>query len=125
MKNGFTLMELIVVVIIIGILAMIGLPQFFKVVERSRTAEAAQVLGEIRAAQLRYYTGQGNYTTNCIEPNNDLDVNFASLKYFNAASIVCGTEAASIERNGGSYTMRIEYATGNLTCSSGTCPAGY
>ena len=33
MKKGFTLLELIVVIIIIGVLASLGLPQFFKTVD--------------------------------------------------------------------------------------------
>ena len=54
MKKAFTLVELIIVVIIIGILASIAIPQFNKTMERSRIAEASAVLGAIRGAQLRY-----------------------------------------------------------------------
>ncbi len=43
------------VVIIIGILAAIGSQVMFKIVERSRQAEALKFLGEIRKALLRYY----------------------------------------------------------------------
>ncbi|MDD5130223.1 MAG: prepilin-type N-terminal cleavage/methylation domain-containing protein, partial [Candidatus Omnitrophica bacterium] len=45
MKKGFTLVELIIVVIIVGILASIGLTQYNKVVEKSRAAEARMILG--------------------------------------------------------------------------------
>jgi len=53
-KKGFTLLELLMVVIIIAILASIALPQYFRVTERSRTAQALQLLASIRGAQLRY-----------------------------------------------------------------------
>jgi len=63
MKKAFTLVELIIVVIIIGILAAIALPQYNKTMERSRIAEASAVLGALRGAQLRYKLENTDYAT--------------------------------------------------------------
>lgn len=74
MRKGFTLMELIVVVIIIGILAMIGLPQFFKVAERGRAAEALTALGALRNAQLRFAAETPDGQTTDAIANLDLQI---------------------------------------------------
>ena len=53
-RDGVTLLELMVVVVIVGILAAVGVPQFLQVRERGFAADALYALGEIRASQLRY-----------------------------------------------------------------------
>ena len=62
MKKGFTLLELIVVVIIVGVLGSLGFAQYTKVVEKSRTAEAKAILGALRSAQEAYRLQYGGYT---------------------------------------------------------------
>jgi prepilin-type N-terminal cleavage/methylation domain-containing protein len=57
--RGFTILELIVVIIIIGVLATLGSSKYASVVERSRGAEAKEVCGLIRKhAQAKYLEHQ-------------------------------------------------------------------
>lgn len=58
-KNAFTLMELLVVVMLISILSAIALPQYNKVVERSRFAKAQVMAKSLYESCERYLTTWG------------------------------------------------------------------
>jgi prepilin-type N-terminal cleavage/methylation domain-containing protein len=68
MKKGFTLLELVLVIIILGILATLALNQYGKMIERSRAAEAKAILGDLRKYAVGYYMEYGTLTA--IQPTN-------------------------------------------------------
>jgi len=68
MKKGFTLLELIVVIIIIGILATLGITQYGSVMEKARGGEAKQVLSMIRSNAAAIYMLNNSCTT-CTDAN--------------------------------------------------------
>ena len=75
MKNhGFTLIELLVVVLIIGILSSVALPQYTKAVEKSRAANAYQLIKSINDAQKLANLAQG--TSGKVYPFEDLTLTF-------------------------------------------------
>lgn len=62
-SSGFTLVELMVVVAIIGILAAIAIPNYNKFQAKSRQTEAKVALGGIYSIENSFFVEQGTYTT--------------------------------------------------------------
>ena len=54
MKKGFTLIELMIVIAIIGILAAVAIPMYSDYTKKSRTAEVAPALKDLAQMQLTY-----------------------------------------------------------------------
>lgn len=78
--RGFTLVEVAIVVVIIGILVSVAMPRYQKAVERSRISEAQSILGSLRSAQFSYASARSRFTGSM----SDLDMNVSQYgKFFN------------------------------------------
>lgn len=61
-KSGFTIIELLIVVIIIGVLATMAVPQFAKAVEKTKMGKAQNMITLINKAQAMYYAENDSLT---------------------------------------------------------------
>ena len=112
-RGGFTLVELSVVIVIIGILAAFAVPKFRKAVERSKAGEAFNYLDSVRASQERYFSRESTYTDNL----GNLDINMPPPKYFDLPTVVTGDAPA-----GGGDNLELGWS---LTLSRTGATSGY
>lgn len=134
-KKGFTLVELMVVIIIIGICAGIAIPSYRNAVEKTWKGKATHTLACIWAAEKRYHIDYGTYA----DALDKLDVEIPAddLKYYKYTIPSAGTTDFQVkaEKKAGSYYFTVnaageikEFATGGGTpavvgASSSVSPA--
>ncbi|MDX2100346.1 MAG: type IV pilin-like G/H family protein [Leptolyngbyaceae cyanobacterium bins.59] len=135
-NKGFTLVELLIVVIIVGILATIAIPGFLNQATKAKQSEAKQSVGSMNRAQQMYYMESGQWATEL--GNLGLGISSESRNYHylvidqsDAGGEVLGVNAINhwaLSRHPElrSYASRVELsavitATGEVTTSTVFC----
>ncbi|MGQ3888979.1 type IV pilin protein [Legionella sp. CNM-1927-20] len=79
LNKGFTLIELMIVVVIVAILTMIAYPSYQDYITRSRRADGQAALLDLASRLERYYAQQNTYQTATIGTGNATDVRATNL----------------------------------------------
>ena len=93
MKKGYTLVEILTVVVILAVLATLVLPRFTGQSERAVVAEAVSMLSAIRQAEASFFLENAGYTSD-LTPAGPLDVEISGTRFTYTAD-VAGTASAT------------------------------
>ena len=116
LDRGFTLMEIMTVIIIIGVLASVAIPSYLNTVEKSKSAEGVQILTALLNAQRALQQSTGSYATNL----NQLEITIPTSQNFSTPRVTNFTsKLAAINSLSSGYTLIIDQ-DGKICCSSAT-----
>ena len=135
-KNGekaFTLLELLVLIIIIGILAAIALPSFLSQSNKAKQSEAKTYVGTLNKGQQAYYTEKGRFGANLYvlavgvkasTPNYPYAVTASSDSQTasnNKALSVGNPTAVALRAYGGMVSLNVVSSTSDVTSLAILC----
>lgn len=118
-QSGFTLLEILIVIIILGILAALAIPVYSAVREKAVKQEAYQQLAATREAQMRYASAYGTYTTSIANLEYDPNVTNTGVTAHYDYAIPTGTASTlaitavrrtTVAPTSTAYTMTIDQA---------------
>ena len=116
MQKGFTLIELMIVVAIIGILAAVALPAYQDYTVRAKVTEGLSLAGAAKVAVAENAANGKGYASGFTAPA--ATANVASVGIVDATGVITITYATSID--GGSKTILLTPSSGGTAFTGGT-----
>ncbi|WP_093501180.1 type IV pilin protein [Phytopseudomonas straminea] len=118
-QKGFTLIEMMIVVAIIGILAAIAYPSYDEYVKRGNRTEGQALLSDAAARQERYFSQNNTYITKEADIGK-LGINLGSGNKSATGKYVFSV--SKVDKDGG-YTLTATQQFGDSKCGNLTLTA--
>lgn len=120
-RKGFTLIELIVVAVIVGLLAAFAIPNLINSIEQTKAQEAKNNLLAISAAQQKYFEDNGSYYYGA-SPIANLSLSAVANDRF---SYNCSNASVPYQctATDGTVTLTTTGSGVNCTVGGGYCPS--
>ncbi len=100
-SRGFTLVELVVVMVIVGILATISVPMYRNYVQRARAQEGTALVGSVASALRVYYAEFGDFNHNFSGDSDDvLGVDASANTFFTEFTVTGGDNDFTVTTSG-------------------------
>lgn len=124
-QQGFSLVELMIVVAIIGLLSAIGVPQYQKFQARSRQSEAKAALGALYSAEQSFIAEWNLYSIDL--RNIGFGVTGTNLRYktgFNVATCTGYVTTGGAPPETGANNVSTQGCAAGVACPAGTVSVG-
>ncbi len=101
--SGFTLIEMLTVVMIIGVLTAVAIPQYRRAIQRGHATEAVMMLTEINSSATRLAQQLGHRSLDTAK--SDPRFTFTRMDMFNEESLACAVGATTITCDHFEYSL--------------------
>lgn len=138
--GGFTLIELMITVAILGIIGAIALPTFFDAIRKSRRTDAFTALSAVQQAQERWRANNPTYTDQltalpsasvpglglpAVTTNGHYAIAIDSPTATGYNVVATAQSTSSQARDGNCVRLRVQVAMGNITYGSAAATGGF